>query len=422
MRCTLQSSPSAGRAILRSIGEEKTSKKREYPPFWRVVPVSSGEKMPRFRVRIMFVLLLLGTMACSKSRPLSPELPGESYIHEPWDDAEAENLAWLISGQPYAPQQTYDRIKSDLAFIRERWGDSLPDIRVVKHVPWSEPRIDFSLDADVRDEMVRGDYHDWDSLNVFFAAEVRNGPVILSHNRVNPWRMMQAYEALRGVQDVWPSTDIGQRPNIYAFLHPWGIAYVYRRTWGDCPSGCIWNQVHYFRSRTVEIEYVGYWDVDLEVADPPAWWSEAKKCWDLYDLGDAGWRYRDTIPPARVTDLQLSGAQSGRSASVSFTAPGDDGDVGRLPRMAYYELCWLPEPVNEDNWDPQNIPSEQRPLARFPTRPPGEIVILTLDRLRTDTLNYIGLITVDQSPLASYKGVSNRSAISNLVISRITVQ
>lgn len=236
--------------------------------------------------RVLIVCALLTVLSCSERRPLYP-VETQTLAHEPWEDAEAENLAWLITGDVYAPRDVYERIRADLATIRDRWGDSLPALAIVKHTPPSSPSVYFTSASVVYDEMLRGEYHDWDSLNVFYSAEIEFSQVpwwvqARSANRVNARRMSQSYGSLRGVTSVsyggrWDS------PNIYACLQPWGIAFLFRHAWGDCPSGCIDSELHYFRSLNSGVEYVGSWEMTLHPDSIPEWWPEAKQAWDLYE-------------------------------------------------------------------------------------------------------------------------------------------
>ena len=71
------------------------------------------------------IVILFFWAGCSGDRPTGPVTPEEPAAHEPWEDDEAENLAWLISGYTWAPRDLYERIQSDLLAIRQQWSDSL---------------------------------------------------------------------------------------------------------------------------------------------------------------------------------------------------------------------------------------------------------------------------------------------------------
>lgn len=235
--------------------------------------------------RIFISCVVACSVACSDERSLSPN-PIESGIHEPWEDAEAENLAWLISGEVYASKSLYNRIRSDLMTIRKQFGDTIPQLRSINHVPWSRPRLVLYIDQKVRDEMLTGTYHDWDSLNSFYVAHVTATLAVVSDNRVNVRRMVDSYRELRGITNVEPSPESGDRSNVYAYLHPWGIGYVFRVGWGDCSVSCIWSEVHYFRSTNSGVDFVGTWQIDVDSPTRPEWWIEALQAWDLYRFGE----------------------------------------------------------------------------------------------------------------------------------------
>ncbi len=235
--------------------------------------------------RILVSCVVAWSLACTDERPLSPKHI-ESPIHEPWEDAEAENLAWLISGEVYASKPPYDRIRRDLMAIRSQWGDTITQLRSINHVPWSRPRLILYIDQQVREEMITGTYHDWDSLNSFYGAHATPTLAVVSDNRVNVRRMVESYKGLRGITNVEPSPESGDRSNVYAYLHPWGIGYVFRIGWGDCSVSCIWSEVHYFRSTDTGIDFVGTWQVDVDSPTQPDWWFEALQAWDLYRFGE----------------------------------------------------------------------------------------------------------------------------------------
>ena len=54
----------------------------------------------------------------------------------------------------------------------------------------------------------------------------------------------------------------------------------------------------------------------------------------------------DTVPPARVTDLAVASVTDS-SATLTWTAPGDDGDVGTARA---YDIRFLTKEIDIDNW------------------------------------------------------------------------
>ena len=373
----------------------------------------------------LLILTVAFLLTCARERPLQPSPAPEPLVHEPWEDREAEDLAWLISGEVCARKEMYERIISDLEAIRVQWGDSLlfcgPDCKWQIHIPvikqtfaWplADPgNIELLVEPEARAEMEKGAYHDWDSINSLFGAvlEVNHGiPYLISRARINPYRMMTSYEGLRGVRAVYfGNASVGDASNIYAFRHEWGNAYLFCYAWGDCPMGCLYRQYYYFRAKSTGIEYVGEClDPDRDVT-PPAWWPEAKACRELWRRGDAEYRYRDVMPPARVSDLSVVTPQDGGKATIAFTSPGNDGFDGQ----AYSCIVrWDTLLITEANWNAMTGPSETRPITSFPATATGTVVTFDLSRLYAHSVNYIAVRTQD--------GRGNLAPMSNVVTSR----
>ncbi|GAB4326120.1 MAG: hypothetical protein Kow0074_20330 [Candidatus Zixiibacteriota bacterium] len=363
---------------------------------------------------IIGLAMLLILVACSGDQGIGPVTPDEPTAHEPWPDEEAENLAWLISGYTWAPRDLYERIRADLDTIRERWGDSIVftysddySVNVLKqcrhYSQWDPGDAWFEVEDSTYVRIKSGNYHAWDSLNQMFRA---TGGVdyayahVHSDDRVNPLRMIEAYERLPGIQFGWsPSALLRDPPNVFAYQFDWGIGYLFSYTLGGWPGGGGPHAYYYFRSTLKHIVYVGQYYNDSGDSPEPKWWDEAIQCLLLSALGDEEFRKRDTIPPARTSDLALIGDQLGSVVELSLTAPGNDGMAGQAQT---YEFTWSTELFTDNSW-----PGTK---TRVEAKPPGARVTITLDNLPADTINYIALRTVD--------GRGNYSGISNIVVSR----
>jgi hypothetical protein len=61
-------------------------------------------------------------------------------------------------------------------------------------------------------------------------------------------------------------------------------------------------------------------------------------------------RAQDTVPPSVIGDLKVyrTYIPSSNKLILEWTAPGDDGDVGKA---AEYDIRYATFPINEDNWD-----------------------------------------------------------------------
>lgn len=106
--------------------------------------------------------------------------------------------------------------------------------------------------------------------------------------------------------------------------------------------------------------------------------------------------YSDTIPPARVTDFELTFA-AGRSANFRWTAPGDNRAQGQA---AEYDLRFSEAPITAENWD------EASPATGLPApTSSGAEETCTAQGLELDTTYHFALRTVDEA--------GNWSALSN---------
>lgn len=105
----------------------------------------------------------------------------------------------------------------------------------------------------------------------------------------------------------------------------------------------------------------------------------------------------DTEPPARVTDLWV-GAVTLRSISLSWTAPGDDGDLGIATE---YDLRYSTSDLSEAVWS-----SATRCLGVPAPDSAGHYQSHTVTGLQPDTAYYFALKAGDEAP--------NWSAMSNV--------
>jgi subtilisin family serine protease len=106
----------------------------------------------------------------------------------------------------------------------------------------------------------------------------------------------------------------------------------------------------------------------------------------------------DTVPPAAVTDLAV-GTRSTSSVSLSWTAPGDDGNSGTASQ---YDIRYSTSPITEGNWDlATQVDSEPIPQLA------GATESFSATGLSSETSYYFAIKARDE--------VSNWSPISNLL-------
>ena len=111
----------------------------------------------------------------------------------------------------------------------------------------------------------------------------------------------------------------------------------------------------------------------------------------------------DTTPPATVTDL--SHVHSTRTRlTLTWTAPGDDGDLGRA---IAYDLRYATESITPANWDAATPVPTSAPLAA------GSTEEVTVTGLTRDTAYFFALQVRDEA--VNWSALSNvRPAATNL--------
>ncbi|RJQ46401.1 MAG: hypothetical protein C4534_02955 [Gaiellales bacterium] len=105
----------------------------------------------------------------------------------------------------------------------------------------------------------------------------------------------------------------------------------------------------------------------------------------------------DLNPPAAVSDLSLVSASSD-TVTISFTAPGDDGNAGSAQ---YYDVRYSETPITEMNWKEAEL-VEIIPLPQ----PAGSPETVTITGLKAGTMYYFALKAEDE--------VLRRSELSNV--------
>ena len=97
----------------------------------------------------------------------------------------------------------------------------------------------------------------------------------------------------------------------------------------------------------------------------------------------------DTIPPAPITDLR-AGNPTPISITLTWTAPGDDGNAGTASE---YDIRYSTSMITEDNWD-EAIQCYGEPTPQ----PAGSSETFTVAGLSPSTTYYFALKTADEVP------------------------
>jgi len=111
----------------------------------------------------------------------------------------------------------------------------------------------------------------------------------------------------------------------------------------------------------------------------------------------------DTTPPSAITDSTASSPTS-NSIMLTWTAPGDDGDVGTASQ---YDIRYATSPITEGSWDDATeCQGEPAPQVA------GSTETFTVTSLLPETTYYFALKTADEAP--------NWSPMSNIAMGKIS--
>lgn len=112
----------------------------------------------------------------------------------------------------------------------------------------------------------------------------------------------------------------------------------------------------------------------------------------------------DSIPPARVTDLQVI-TENATSLSLTWTAPGDDNWTGQA---LLYDMRYSNSPITEENFDKaMSIPNTVFPVVG------GQLQSIDVSGLNSRTPYYFALYAFDD--------FENRSPLSNIAIGETSI-
>jgi hypothetical protein len=235
--------------------------------------------LPHYALRTL-LLLALALLGCSDGGPASQISDLE---RTPRENQEAEEIALLLSTELVAPQRLYEHVLDDLTRLRAEYEDVLP-VDSIGFRPRCRPG---SVEVEVNEETIealrQSSSTGLDSLNAYYGisavdtASIRYVPIlVLNFNgRLHPKRLAEAYATSPSVRSAWPLFVLGDGSTVYPLQLPEGRGYLFRKAWGDCTAGCIYELYWYFKSTDDAIAFVGEWDPRR--APQPKWWPEASE-------------------------------------------------------------------------------------------------------------------------------------------------
>ncbi len=107
----------------------------------------------------------------------------------------------------------------------------------------------------------------------------------------------------------------------------------------------------------------------------------------------------EQLPPGKVSDVVVV-STTFNSATITWTASGDDGAEGRA---ALYDIRYSTNPLTEENWD-----EASRVLHELFPKPFGNLETVTIEELHQNTPYYFGVRVMDNA--ANLSELSNQAA------------
>lgn len=226
------------------------------------------------------IAILLIVLVSSCKDPAGPvNVPVRGIEDTPRADYEAEAAALLLSGELIATEALYQEMLRDLARMatafEQETGTAAPEFVP----PWVPGELTVGISQEAADQLRAGTYTDLDDLNdLYHLAEadtslLRIGVMVLKfEGRLHPERLISIYDRVPSVRWSEPNGLWVFSSDLYVRPLDTGMAFLFWRGSGDCPSGCTNNQYWYLRLQD-DIEYVGTYRFGQE-PEPP-WWEEA---------------------------------------------------------------------------------------------------------------------------------------------------
>ena len=230
--------------------------------------------MPR---RTLWLLALLFVWGCEESATEPPH-----RLSLVVDQVEANLIALQISAELEVPAELASAVGEDLRLLREDFGVTVPEVLDIYYrAPWAPTDLLLIADEPTARSIRNGDYSDWNDLNATLdmreVDDLRNDSFALRFGRpLHPCRLRELYASLPGVLLAEPNGIVGDGSNLYAWEHEGMLTYLFRKAWGDCPAGCIYDEFWYFRGGADGAVFVGAWNPQ-ENPTPPEWWQEARQ-------------------------------------------------------------------------------------------------------------------------------------------------
>ena len=160
--------------------------------------------------------------------------------------------------------------------------DSGWDISFAPH--WKVSRVQITFDSSTFESVFSEQNEDWkrysDELHLersfFFGYPGWRTVGLFFQGRRNSLRLAERLSDFPGVESVGTlPAATGRWSTIIPLSNGAGRRYFYRFLWGDCPSGCAYEDVYYLAVYGDSVELLGAYKSQVDSARFPLWWDTA---------------------------------------------------------------------------------------------------------------------------------------------------
>lgn len=159
---------------------------------------------------------------------------------------DADQLSMEISSALLPPAALRDQIEADLAAIRLAY----PAMTSIRHrLEWAPGELIVGLTDAAMQQFSNGQYHGLDALNAQYGPVTAEPFTLIKaihlkfEQDYNPEYLAALYAVAEGVRYADPNYRIGDGDDI-AVTGP--RQYTFKKGWGDCPAGCIYEHFWVF--------------------------------------------------------------------------------------------------------------------------------------------------------------------------------
>ena len=211
---------------------------------------------------------------------------------------EAELLAQWLEDVMYPPVNLTRKLERELSLIRNQWGETIREAEIKFFPVYVPGELIIGFTDDGWQDFKSNDYHHWDVINEMLELDsidiFMNDPdyyknVLLKFgDPLNSNLLVYYYTGLPGLSYVHVNSYCCDWLVLLVYREGEDCHYFFRNAWGDCPSGCIYNEYFYFTIDGDTAKYEGSYMYDWGNIQPaPPWMqmvNEAKAKYWVYNF------------------------------------------------------------------------------------------------------------------------------------------